>query len=101
MITVRGMALSIVLVTLFVVGALTHYPELGVLFVAGLAALLLGLGWVLRRPRLRIDRQIEPDRVVRGEVALGLLKVGNQSTLASSPMIAYESAGSTNVVVDI
>ncbi len=101
MITVRGVALAVVLAALFVIGSLTHYPELGVLFVAGLATLLLGLGWVLRRPKLRIERQIEPDRVVRGEVALGLLKVGNQSSFASTPMIAYESAGATNVVVDI
>ena len=101
MITTRGISLAVALVALFILGVVTHYVELGVLFVAGAATLLFGLGWVLRRPKLRIERQIEPDRVVRGEVALGLLKVGNQSTLTSSPMVAYEATGSTKVTVDI
>lgn len=101
MITPRGIAVAGALFVLLVLGILTHYPELGFLFLVGLATLVIGLGWVLRKPRLRIDRQIEPDRVVRGDVALGLLKVGNPNSVASAPVVAYEATGDTTVTVDI
>jgi uncharacterized protein (DUF58 family) len=59
-----------------------HWVEPAVLAFGLLVAVLIGAAWVLRRPRLRIARTIEPRRVTRGEVALGRLTVSNGGLLA-------------------
>lgn len=88
-------------VAAYAAAVLLHYPELGVLAASGLLTLVLGVAWVLRRPNVRIERTIEPARVARGEVALGLLTVANPGHLAVSPTVAEERCGTTTVGVAI
>jgi uncharacterized protein (DUF58 family) len=55
--------------------------------------LLLVIAWVLRRPRLEVHREVEPDRVTVGEDALGLLRVRNLARRSSPGMVARERYG--------
>jgi uncharacterized protein (DUF58 family) len=101
MVTWRGAGVAVVLVVLYVIGALVHYPEIGVIIAGGLCVLVTGLVWVVRRPRLKIDRIVEPTRVTRGQVALGLLVIGNPATMAVSPTMAMERFGTRTLAVAI
>lgn len=86
---------------LFVFGALVHYREVDIVVATGLIVLAAGLGWVLRRPRLRVERSIEPSRVTRGNLALGLLSIGNPTKIAVSPTIAVEQFGAGTISVEV
>jgi uncharacterized protein (DUF58 family) len=99
--THRGIAVVAATVLTYAAAAVLHYPELGVLAAGGLAVLVLGAGWVVRRPHVRIQRSIEPARVTRGEVALGLLEITNPGRIAVSPTVAEERCGPRTVAVDV
>jgi uncharacterized protein (DUF58 family) len=99
MLTRRGLAALVAAVAFYVIGIVTHWVEPAVLAFGLLVALLIGAGWVARRPRLRIDRTIEPRRVTRGEVALGRLTVSNRGLLAVSSSTAAEHCGDRIVTV--
>jgi len=99
--THRGIALAAATVLTYVAAALLHYPELGVLAAGGLVVLAIGAVWIVRRPHVRIERSIEPARVTRGEVALGLLKITNPGRITVSPTLAEEQCGPETVSVDV
>ena len=62
---------------LLVVGVLAHWPSVAVLG-AGVIILLIGsLTYVLRRPRLWLERAVEPPRVEKGLPAIALIHVRN------------------------
>jgi uncharacterized protein (DUF58 family) len=83
----------------YVFAVTLHWVEPAVLAFGLLVALVIGAVWVLRRPRLRIARTIEPRRVTRGEVALGRLTVSNGGLLAVSSSVAAEHCGDRVVTV--
>jgi uncharacterized protein (DUF58 family) len=66
-------------------GAL-HFPELGVLAVGCVAALLCGAALVARQPRLAVDIAVVPARVPRGEPAIASITIHNVGTHASGPL---------------
>jgi uncharacterized protein (DUF58 family) len=99
--THRGVAVAVATVATYAAAAALHYPELGVLAAGGLVVLLVGAVWVVRRPHVRIERSVEPARVTRGEVALGLLEIANPGQIAVSPTVAEERCGPTTVAVAI
>ncbi|MGH9089959.1 MAG: DUF58 domain-containing protein [Acidimicrobiales bacterium] len=101
MLTHRGIAVAVATVLAYAAAAALHYPELGILAAGGLTVLVLGAGWVVRRPHVRIQRFIEPARVTRGEVALGLLEITNPGRIAVSPTVAEEQCGPRTVAVDV
>jgi uncharacterized protein (DUF58 family) len=101
MISRRGIGVGIGAFAVYVVGAVFHYPEFGVLAGAGAGALLVGLVWVLWRPPLSVDRLIEPTRVTKGEVALGRLSVRNAGRLSAPATVAIEALGTERLVIDI
>lgn len=101
MITRRGVGLGIASVASYIVAALLHYPELGVLSASGALALAAGALWVVRKPNLAITRTVEPSHVTRGEVSLALLRVKNQGRLVISSAIAEDTCGDANVGVAI
>jgi uncharacterized protein (DUF58 family) len=101
MLTHRGVAAAAVTVVAYVAAAVLHYPELGVLAAGGLLVMVVGAAWVVRRPHVRIERAIEPARVTRGELALGLLKISNPGRITVSPTVAEEQCGSETVAVDV
>jgi uncharacterized protein (DUF58 family) len=99
--THRGIAVAVATVLAYVAAAVLHYPELGVLAAGGLLVLVVGAAWVVRRPHVRIERTIEPARVTRGEVALGLLEISNPGRITVSPTVAEEQCGPDTVAVDL
>ncbi len=62
------------------------YGELSIVAAAGLIALVLALLWTGSRPRLDVERELAPDRVVRGddtEVRAVLSNPGRRATAAT------------------
>lgn len=99
--TPRGIGVAAATVVLFVLAIALRYPEVGMVAMAGLIALALGLGAIVRRPRLEIDRLIAPEKVTRGDGAYGELKVRNVALLPSAPVVAEEPCGDRTIPVDI
>jgi uncharacterized protein (DUF58 family) len=98
-ITRRGLIAALAAGVLYATALVVHWVEPAVLASGLLIALLTGAVWVVRRPRLGIARTIEPRRVTRGEVALGLLTVSNRGWLAVASSVAAERCGDRVVTV--
>jgi uncharacterized protein (DUF58 family) len=99
MLTRRGAAAAVIAVAAYVLALFLHYPELAVMAVGSTAALLFGLGWVVRRPNISVERTLEPNRVTRGESAAGLLTVQNTGHVAVGPMVGQEHCGEETVLL--
>jgi hypothetical protein len=97
--TRRGLAAGLAAVICYISAVLLHWVEPAVLATGLVVVLVIGAAWVARRPRLRITRTIEPRRVTRGEVALGLLSVNNRGYLAVSSSVASEPCGDRVVTI--
>lgn len=75
-------------IALLALGLAAHWQPVGVLG-AGLVVLVAGsLAYVGRRPRLRLDRTVEPPRVEKGQPAIAVIHVTNLSrrTLGALPI---------------
>ena len=73
--TTRAAAVLFLSVLAWVGAAVWHYPELGMVAIAGLLGLALGALWMIWRPHLMFRREIEPSRVERGNLALARLSI--------------------------
>jgi uncharacterized protein (DUF58 family) len=82
-------------------GLALGYLELFVLAAGAVLPVLIGLGWVLRRPALLMTREIEPERVPRGEPAFGALTIRNPTRFSSAPATAVEPCGPVRVPVAV
>ncbi|WP_242906836.1 DUF58 domain-containing protein [Actinomadura terrae] len=87
---------------LYAAGWWLGYPEPATLAVAGLAAVVAAALWTLPRPRLEVRREIAPERVGRGEDAVGVLHVTSTGRGVRG-MTAHDGLGpsSKGVAVDI
>jgi uncharacterized protein (DUF58 family) len=101
MLTHRGIVVLIGSLLLYVIGALLGYVELIVIATGGALAVVSGVLWVVRKPRLGVQRWIEPEHVTRGEPAMGRLAISNPGRWRSAPMTAYERCGPTYIPVDV
>jgi uncharacterized protein (DUF58 family) len=99
--TARGWALLASSVACLALSQFLSYVELSVLGVSGLAALGLGLALGLRRPSLRIRREIAPAEVARGEPALGLVTVTGTGRFATPALVAIDRCGPAPVPVEL
>lgn len=91
--TRTGWGLLVAAVTLVAAALLTGLPELLVVgFGAGLA-LVVGLVWSRRQPTLRVERRIDPPRVVVGEPARVHLVVTNESQRSARRATLTERIG--------
>lgn len=88
-------------IVLYAAGAVLGYPELVMVAVAGLLALVAGALFVLYRPRLEVERHVEPAEVVVGQPALGLLEVGNLSRGPSAGFVAVDRLGPERLEVAV
>lgn len=80
-------------VALLVLGLLAHWQPLGVLG-AGLVLLVAAsLGYVARRPRLRLERAVEPPRVEKGSPAIAVIHVTNLSRRTLAPIAIEQRLG--------
>ena len=93
MLTTRARWVLVALPVLYLSAVLLGYPELFVLVAAIIGALLVSALWVLRRPDLDITRTLQPDRVVRDDLALVRLEVRNESRWPSPPSDVWEPCG--------
>lgn len=78
---------------LLVLGLLAHWPPVAVLG-AGLLILTLGsLLYVLRRPRIGLERAVEPARVEKGQPAIALIHVTNLGRRTLAPILIEQRLG--------
>jgi uncharacterized protein (DUF58 family) len=84
---------AVIGVALAVLGALTHWPPLLVLG-AGMVIIVAGSGaYVLRRPRVAIERAVEPPRVEKGLPAIAVVNASNLSRRTLSPIPIEQQLG--------
>ncbi|MET9269362.1 DUF58 domain-containing protein [Kribbella sp. NPDC003557] len=91
--TLRAWGVMAGSVALLVAGQLLGYPMLRVLAGAGLAAVLVSVLTVVRRPKVTVERVLYPDRVECGQPALARLMVRNESTRRQPAFVAADTAG--------
>jgi uncharacterized protein (DUF58 family) len=99
--TSRGIGLSGAAPVLLGVGFGFQYAQLTVVGTAAVAALLFAFAYVWWRPRLTVDRAVDPDRVMRGESSTVTLTVGNVSRLRGATLIAHDRCGPATVAVPL
>ncbi|RIV40009.1 DUF58 domain-containing protein [Micromonospora radicis] len=100
-ITARGTGLLAAAVLLLGAGFRFAYPELTVLGAAAGGALALAVVTAAWRPRLRVHRQADPDRVARGEPAAMTLTVRNAGRLPAASLLAVDRCGERPVPVPV
>ncbi|WP_426566788.1 DUF58 domain-containing protein [Angustibacter sp. McL0619] len=101
MVTSAGWVIGAASATALAAGAAAGSPELMIIGLVGVAALLQALLWMLLRPELIAVRDIEPPRVPEAEPARALLLVRNQGRRRSPPILATERVGTSSVSVPV
>ncbi|MFN8075911.1 MAG: DUF58 domain-containing protein [Kineosporiaceae bacterium] len=101
MLTRSGVALLVLAPVLLLAGWIVDYPELVVLGLACLLAVLVAAIWMVLQPNLVGVRDIDPSRVAQGEGARAVLTVRNRSRRRSPPILASESVGDRQVIVPL
>ncbi|SNT59777.1 Uncharacterized conserved protein, DUF58 family, contains vWF domain [Asanoa hainanensis] len=99
--TARGVGLAVAGVALVGVGWRFGYAELAALGGAALVAIAFALAHAAWRPRLAVSRQVEPDRVARGEPAGVILTVRNSARLRAANVLAHDRCGPATVPVPV
>ncbi|NLT53252.1 MAG: DUF58 domain-containing protein [Actinomycetales bacterium] len=101
MLTASGRTVAVLGVLLLGGGWALGYPELVVLGVACLLALLAATLWMFVRPEVTVAREISPSRVTEGEEARGVLTLTNTARRRSPPFLASERVGRREVSVQV
>ena len=74
-------------------GVIAHWEPVAVLG-AGMVVLVVGsLAYVLRRPRLALERAVEPPRVEKGRTAIALIHVTNLGRRSLPPVLIEQRLG--------
>ena len=97
--TPSGVGLLVVGLLFGVVGWALGYPELAVLSLAAVVAVALAFLAVVVPPRLSVERHVEPSRVPRGDLALGLVEVRNLGRRPAPAAVATDRVGALDVAV--
>lgn len=101
MITRAGAVVAGAAVVLLLAGVWADYPELVMLGLAGVAALVVAGAWMLARPRLAAVREVSPSRVQAGTSAYGVLTVANTGRRRSPPSLVVETVAGRRVAVPL
>lgn len=86
---------------LLALGYLLGYQGAALIGMGGLAALGLAAMAIVRRPPVRLSREIYPARVSRGEPAAGMLTVENVSRWAGLRVDVYERFGGQDLPIPV
>ncbi|GAA5188716.1 hypothetical protein GCM10023322_40010 [Rugosimonospora acidiphila] len=98
-ITRRGIGVLIAGVLLLVGGDGFGYPELAAVGAAGVLAVVLSLVAGLLRPRLEVRRQVEPERVMRGDPCQVTLTVTNGRSWGALTVVGEDACGESAVPI--
>lgn len=101
MLTRAGWGMLAAAVVLLGVGWVLAYPAIVLLGVACGVALVAAVVWVGFRPSLEVDRYVRPQRVSRGDPAMGVLTVTNTGRRRTSPLLARDWIGSRQLDVPL
>lgn len=93
MLTRAGWGMLAAAVILFGAGWALAYPSIVLLGVACAVALVAAVVWVGFRPSIEVDRYVRPQRVSRGDPAMGVLSVTNTGRRRTSPLLARDWIG--------
>src|SRR2546429_9411745 len=91
--TARGVGAVLAAAALIGGGFAFGYPELVVLGVAAAVAVLCALGYAARRLRLSVYREVQPERVTRGEPCAQTLTVRNAARWLSTTVVWLDQCG--------
>ena len=76
-----------------VLGVVAHWQPVAVLGAGALVLLGGSLAYVLRRPRLSLERAVEPPRVEKGQPAIAVIHVANLSRRTLAPLAIEQRLG--------
>jgi uncharacterized protein (DUF58 family) len=96
--TRTGASLAALTAACFVVGVMLRYNELLVVAASFLIVEIAAIGWMVSRPRIHAERQLQPNRVVAGTPATGELTVTNNARRRSPAMTVFEQFGAERAV---
>jgi uncharacterized protein (DUF58 family) len=99
--TPTGLVVAISTAVLLAGGVVADYPELVMIGLAGLVALIVAGLWLLARPQITAVREIRPYRVSEGSPARAVLTVTNTGTRRSPPLVVTEIVGEQRVTVPL
>lgn len=99
--TPAGIGMLVTAVVLGATGWALGYAELAILSAAAVTGVVLALVAVAVPPRLSVEREVDPLRVPRGDLAVGLVKVRNDGRRPSPAAVATDRVGPTDVVVTL
>lgn len=100
-VTARGTGLGLAGAALLGTGFGFGYAELALLGSAALLALGCAVAYAAWRPRLAVERAVEPDRVTRGEASSVTLTVHNADRMRRVTLVAYDRCGEASVPVPL
>jgi uncharacterized protein (DUF58 family) len=92
-VTKRGWGVSAAGAALMGAGFLFGYPEMTVLGLVALTAILVALAHAALRPELAVRRAVDPDRVSRGEGSTVTLTIRNTGRFGAATLIAQDRCG--------
>lgn len=101
MLSGSGRVVAVATAVLLAAGTLADYPELVILGLGGLLALVVAAVWMAFGPHVVATREIHPVRVSEGELARGVLTVTNRAGRRSPPFVAVERVGHREVTVPL
>lgn len=101
MVTRAGVVVAGTAVVLLGAGTWADYPEIVMLGLSCVAALVVGALWMLALPKLAVVRRIVPDRVPVGAVARGVLTVTNTGRRRSPPSLVVETVAGRRLTVPL
>ena len=99
--TSSGRAMAVAALALLGGGWALDWPELVVLGLAALVALVAAAGWMALSPDLTVTREISPLRVTEGELSRGVIRVVNRASRRSPPVLAVDHVGPRPVVIPL
>jgi uncharacterized protein (DUF58 family) len=99
--TTRGIGAVAAGAALVAVGFTFGYPDLVVIGVTAVLALLCALVYAALRPRLSVRRSVDPDRVTRGEPCIQTLTIGNASRWRAATLVAQDRCAGGRIPVPL